>query len=72
VGEINEYFFDVEINHFTTNNTNNPKYKMRFLIDESHVKQGDQNPPILYYCGNEGDIWTFYNNSGFMTKTLPT
>jgi pimeloyl-ACP methyl ester carboxylesterase len=26
--------------------------------------------PILFYAGNEGDIWSFYKNSGFMTKTL--
>jgi lysosomal Pro-X carboxypeptidase len=72
VGTATEYFFQVEINHFTTNNTDQPKYAMRYLIDESYVKQGDQNPPILFYCGNEGDVWTFYENSGFMTKTLPT
>lgn len=70
-GQATEYFFPVEINHFTTNNTDQPKYQMRYLIDESFVKEGDQNPPILFYCGNEGDVWTFYNNSGFMTKTLP-
>jgi lysosomal Pro-X carboxypeptidase len=69
---VSEYFFDVNVNHFTTNNTNPQTYKMRYLIDESYVKVGDQNPPIFFYCGNEGDVWTFYNNSGFMTKTLPT
>lgn len=69
-GSIAEYTFDVEINHFTTNGTQD-KYKMRYLIDESYVKEGDQNPPILFYCGNEGDVWTFYNNSGFMTTYLP-
>ena len=44
---------------------------MRYLLDESYVQAGDTYPPILFYCGNEGDVWTFYNNSGFMTTTLP-
>lgn len=42
---------------------------MKYLIDESNAA-GETDPPILFYCGNEGDIQTFYDNSGFMTKTL--
>jgi lysosomal Pro-X carboxypeptidase len=61
----------VPVNHFTTNNTNVQTYQMRYLLDESHVQANDTYPPILFYCGNEGDVWTFYNNSGFMTTTLP-
>lgn len=26
--------------------------------------------PILFYAGNEGDIYGFYDNSGFMTQTI--
>ena len=67
---ISELFLDVPVDHFTTNNTNSPTYKMRYLIDDSQVQKDAESPPILFYCGNEGDIWTFYNNSGFMTKNL--
>ena len=60
---------DNPINHFTTNGTMDT-YRMRYLLDESYVNASELYPPILFYCGNEGDVWTFYNNSGFMTTTL--
>lgn len=28
--------------------------------------------PILFYCGNEGSVDSFYANSGFITDTLAT
>ena len=37
-------------------------------MDDSNVKANDA--PILFYCGNEGDITDFYNNSGFITGDL--
>ena len=72
VGNVSELFLTTPVNHFTTNNTSPQTYQMRYLIDESYVQDNDTYPAILFYCGNEGDVWTFYNNSGFMTTTLPS
>jgi hypothetical protein len=41
---------------------------MRYLVDRTYYNSSQG--PILFYTGNEGGVWGFYNNSGFMTKTL--
>ena len=41
---------------------------MRYLVDDTYFDA--ENGPILFYAGNEGDVWTFWDNSGFMTTTL--
>lgn len=41
---------------------------MRYIIDWTYYN--NKSGPILFYAGNEGGIWTFYNNSGFMAETL--
>ena len=43
---------------------------MRYLINDKFVEGNDA--PILFYCGNEGDVEKYYANSGFMTDTLAT
>ena len=45
---------------------------MRYLIDDSYFMNTTDGKlrPILFYAGNEGDIYQFYQNSGFMTTTL--
>jgi len=42
---------------------NNGMYKERYLVSEKSWKG---NGPILFYCGNEGSIVNFWNNTGFM------
>lgn len=45
---------------------------MRYIVDDQYFKNTTSGNlrPIFFYCGNEGDIWDFYDNSGFMTTTL--
>lgn len=41
---------------------------MRYLVDDTYWNP--ESGPIIFYAGNEGDVWTFFDNSGFMTTTL--
>lgn len=43
-------------------------FSIRYIIDEQY--NPNRTGPILFYAGNEGNIESFYNNSGFLTKTL--
>lgn len=63
--------FTVNIDHSEADNTDT--FSMRYIVDDqywkTHKKDGKPGP-ILFYAGNEGSVWDFYANSGFMTKTL--
>jgi len=41
---------------------------MRYIKDTAYYDP--KTGPILFYAGNEGDIWNFYKNCGFVTETL--
>lgn len=46
---------------------------MRYIVDDQYFKDPanvNKSRPILFYTGNEGDIWTFYENSGWVTETV--
>ena len=67
-----ERYFTTKLDHFSLGEESN--FRMRYLVDDQYwisSENDDTKPrPILFYCGNEGDIWGFYKNSGFMTTTL--
>ena len=46
---------------------------MQYIVDDQYYLADDavdKLRPILFYTGNEGGIWDFYENSGFMTTVL--
>ncbi|XP_076833256.1 lysosomal Pro-X carboxypeptidase [Brachyhypopomus gauderio] len=55
-------YFDQQIDHFGF--LENGMFKQRYLVNDQHWRQ--ENGPILFYTGNEGDITWFCNNTGFM------
>lgn len=69
-GTVEEKFITMDVDHINNHGEGTSQtYQMRYLIDQSNSNDV-VNPPILFYCGNEGDVFNFYNNSGFMTDTL--
>ena len=63
-----EYEYSALIDHFTNHGAGSDTYQMRYLVDDTYFDK--DNGPIIFYAGNEGDVYTFFDNSGFMTTTL--
>ncbi|KAJ4458187.1 putative Lysosomal Pro-X carboxypeptidase [Paratrimastix pyriformis] len=59
-------YFEQPLDHFSF--TSEGTFKQRYLVDSTFYG-GKEGAPILFYTGNEGDISTFYKNSGYL-KTL--
>lgn len=66
LGTAEEKFYTQKVNHF--NASDSRTFQQRYLIDSTYYKEA--TGPIIFYAGNEGGIWAFYNNSGFMSETL--
>lgn len=62
--------FDTRLDHFNAsyNGNETERFALRYIISEEF--NPDKTGPILFYAGNEGAIEGFYDNSGFMTRTL--
>eukprot|EP00493_Phyllostaurus_siculus_P006950 UN07022 len=62
-----EFFFYTKLDHFVAEGKSS-SFKMRCLIDDTYWDP--ETGPILFYAGNEGDIYSFYDNVGFVTQTI--
>ena len=63
-----EKYYSATIDHFTNHGAGSATYQMRYLVDDTYFDR--EKGPIIFYAGNEGDVYTFFDNSGFMTTTL--
>ena len=64
---VKQYWFETYTDHFDSKGKSD-KFKMRYLVNEQYWDP--ETGPILFYAGNEGDVFSFYDNSGFMTETV--
>lgn len=64
-----KYFDHMPVDHFSFDR-DNETFSMRYLINDTFYDPKDG--PIFFYCGNEGDITIFANNtvSGFLISNF--
>ena len=63
------------LDHFgfirSTNTTEQPHYQQRYLVSTEHWHRDDDGP-IFFYAGNEGDVTDFAANTGWMWEQAPS
>lgn len=59
-------FFQIQVDHQSYSNSD--VFSQRYIISTQYWKP---NGPIWFYAGNEGDIFSFANNTGFMWENAP-
>ena len=66
--EWDEAYFPAWVDNYNFNaNTSQATYQERYLINNS--SWGGPGSPIFFYCGNEGFIELFANNTGFLWES---
>jgi pimeloyl-ACP methyl ester carboxylesterase len=61
---VTEYWFDTIVDHYNFRPTAEPTFPLRFLVNDQSYHNASS--PVLFYAGNEADIYQFVNNSGFL------
>lgn len=62
-------YFDQNLDHFSFADL--PKFRQRYLISFEHWVGPEKAGPIFFYCGNEGYIDWFAENTGFVWELAP-
>ncbi|KAK0603087.1 hypothetical protein LWI29_001260 [Acer saccharum] len=62
-------YFSQRLDHFSF--ADHPSFLQRYLINTEHWVGPNRLGPIFFYCGNEGDIEWFAENTGFVWELAP-
>lgn len=63
-------YFEQRLDHFSFSD-DGPRFRQRYLVNTDHWAGPDRMGPIFLYCGNEGDIAWFAENTGFVWEIAP-
>ncbi len=65
--EVEEHWFHSRIDHFNYQPTPTPTFPLRYCINQDYWNPNHpNNATVLFYAGNEADIYQFINNTGSM------
>ena len=62
---VKEYAFDAVVDHYSYVPTTPATFPLRYYVNDEHYVNGS-DAPVLFYTGNEADIFEFINNTGYM------
>eukprot|EP00850_Spirogloea_muscicola_P005006 SM000022S07220 [mRNA] locus=s22:604238:608027:+ [translate_table: standard] len=64
-----ERFYEQTLDHFSFGS--DATFRQRYLLNDGDWGGADAGAPIFVYCGNEGDVAWFAQNTGFMWEIAP-